>query len=1013
MEKNKRALALCGLFAAFCLGSCLTMTDELDLNKDISLDMQIGPGGLSIPLGSLSRIYLDSLIKIDGDESILDTLDNGLYGFKMEGEIDKVNVSIGDVTINIPKPDIDEITASFDQTDVDDVQIAEKTQNTTLKISSIDLSSINDQLPSPASSFSTEPIMVPVVPGIPISNPLTSEDFIELVVPDQSVNVEFNYTLPEDVSSVNRIIMGQENTNVGQTINLYVDLTSVFSITDNPDITLEALQITFPDNFYLSKSNALNSYLQNGSITVNGTVLSISNAKIINDALGSDHKLPISFVVDSADFKNYIVTEDNKLKIKYNKEIGYNLSLKLSGTSTASGTKSIYVDVEMNDKLQMRDFSVDTKVKTIDLTPEKISSSYELTGLDNLSRVNYIDFDPSQSTLYLSLSDFDIDPFSFDNSSAITLQFPSSFGFVKGTDDKVYVGENAVGQWKNGNYLDIWPGEAKGKTIELHVDKLTLNQDVDEQKKSITVSNDVNYSGSIKIASETNLGKSALDALTDKNISFKVWGSLVVDNANIETARIETDFEKTTSLSIAEKVDQALVEVNRIDLTKPAGASLQLKFKGVPITVTKMTMSNLTLEFPEFLLIRYVGNDNRVNLSGNKLVIDGDLKRFELDDDGDGFTLTGLQIEGMEFKNPLVLVNDSIKMTDSVSISGSVFIDKQSINSNDLKDIHVTPVVEFDEVVVKSVTGRVDPVIDGVEEDVDLDLGDDIDFLKNKDNRLGLSDPMITININSTVTLPIDLDLKLYRLDANGVPTDSIMPDDGIIRLAKCDTAAESRHTTMVIYKNERPVSQSDDTVFVRISHLSDIMSPLPDKIRFALKANVAYTGEPHYLDLTRELSVSGDYKVSVPLSFDSLYIEYSETIEDLGKNLEDIGDKIDAADVELLADVISTIPLGVRLSAVALDNKGNEIKEVQIESSVIGAGNDQGRKTPLKLGVKLQKGGLTKLDAISFTAALMSAEDVDIDIKKGQYIELDKVRLNLPQGLKVDLTDMNKDNKK
>lgn len=1005
MEKNKRALALCGLIAAFCLGSCLTMTDELDLNKDISLDMQIGPGGLSIPLGSLSRIYLDSLIKIDGDESILDTLDNGLYGFKMEGEIDKVNVSIGDVTINIPKPEIDEITASFDQTDVDDVQIAEKTQNTTLKISSVSLDNINNNLPSINKEFIMEvdeeqKIDVPIT-GIPIPE-------IPVIVPLQTKDVDFNYTLPDDVSKLNKVYFGQENTTTGQALALKVDLSSLYDVMDEPKIRVTSLVVTFPTEFTVSANSALDQYISSDYVTVNGNVFSIAMpSEVYLPVIGGDHKLSVLFNMDEADFSAY------SSPIDYHKSFSYQLELEVSGTTTKTGQFVPKVDVGINEQLTMRDFSVDTKVKTIDLTPEKISSSYELTGLDNLSRVNYIDFDPSQSTLYLSLSDFDIDPFSFDNSSAITLQFPSSFGFVKGTDDKVYVGENAVGQWKNGNYLDIWPGEAKGKTIELHVDKLTLNQDVDEQKKSITVSNDVNYSGSIKIASETNLGKSALDALTDKNISFKVWGSLVVDNANIETARIETDFEKTTSLSIAEKVDQALVEVNRIDLTKPAGASLQLKFKGVPITVTKMTMSNLTLEFPEFLLIRYVGNDNRVNLSGNKLVIDGDLKRFELDDDGDGFTLTGLQIEGMEFKNPLVLVNDSIKMTDSVSISGSVFIDKQSINSNDLKDIHVTPVVEFDEVVVKSVTGRVDPVIDGVEEDVDLDLGDDIDFLKNKDNRLGLSDPMITININSTVTLPIDLDLKLYRLDANGVPTDSIMPDDGIIRLAKCDTAAESRHTTMVIYKNERPVSQSDDTVFVRISHLSDIMSPLPDKIRFALKANVAYTGEPHYLDLTRELSVSGDYKVSVPLSFDSLYIEYSETIEDLGKNLEDIGDKIDAADVELLADVISTIPLGVRLSAVALDNKGNEIKEVQIESSVIGAGNDQGRKTPLKLGVKLQKGGLTKLDAISFTAALMSAEDVDIDIKKGQYIELDKVRLNLPQGLKVDLTDMNKDNKK
>lgn len=1004
MKKVNRSLTLCALVAAFCLGSCLTMTNELDLDKEISLDMQIGPGGLSIPLGSLSRIYLDSLIKIDGDESILDTLDNGLYGFTMDGEIEKVDVSIGDVTINIPKPNIDEITASFDQTDVDDVNITEKSQNTTLKIESVSLDDVNSNLPAINKEFKMElgEAQKIDVPAVGINIPA-----IPVVVPQQTKAVDFNYTLPDDVSRLNKVYFGEDNTTTGQVLELRVDLSSLYAVMDEPHIRISSLVVTFPEEFTVSANSALDQYVPSNYVNASGNVFSIEMPSgNYLPVIGGDHKLSVLFNMDEADFSAY------SSPIQYNNNFSYQLTLEVSGTTTKTGKFEPKVDVGINEQLKMRDFSVDTKVKTIDLKPEKISSSYELTGLDNLSRVNYIDFDPSKSTLYLSLSDFDIEPFSFDESSAITLQFPSSFGFVKGSDDKVYVGETAVGQWNNGNYLDIWPGKAKGKTIELHVEKLTLNQDVDEQKKSITVSNDVNYSGVIKIASETNLGKAALDALTDKNISFSVRGSLVVDNANVETARIETEFEKTTSVSIAEKVDQALVQVNRIDLTNPAGASLQLKFKGVPLTITKMTMSNLTLEFPDFLLIRYVGNDNRVNLNGNKLVIDGDLKRFELDDDGDGFTLSGLQIEGMEFKTPLVLVNDSIKMTDSVKISGSVFIDKQSINSNDLHDLHVTPTVEFDPVVVKSVTGKVDPVIDGIKEDVDIDLGDDIDFLKDDENRLGLSDPQITININSTVTVPIDLDLKLMRLNAQGEPTDSIMPDDGIIRLPKCDTTAESRHTTIVIYKHERPVSLSDDTLFVRISRLSEIMSPLPDKIRFALNAKVADTDEPHYIDLTRELSVSGDYKVSIPLSFDSLYIEYSDTIKDLGESLEDIGDKIDAADIELLADVISTIPLGVKLSAKALDNKGAEVKEVQIDSCVIGAGNDQGRPSSMKLSVKVQKGGLAKLDAIVFTAACQSVQDVDISLKKGQYIELDKVRLNLPEGLKVDLTDLNKDKK-
>ena len=112
MEKFNRSLALCGIAAAFCLGSCISVTDELDLDKKISLDVQVAPGGLSIPVGSLKEILIDSLIKVDGDNSELDILKDGLYGFSKEGNIDDVKVDIDQVSIKIPSPKINSITTS-------------------------------------------------------------------------------------------------------------------------------------------------------------------------------------------------------------------------------------------------------------------------------------------------------------------------------------------------------------------------------------------------------------------------------------------------------------------------------------------------------------------------------------------------------------------------------------------------------------------------------------------------------------------------------------------------------------------------------------------------------------------------------------------------------------------------------------------------------------------------------------------------------------------------------------
>ena len=175
----------------------------------------------------------------------------------------------------------------------------------------------------------------------------------------------------------------------------------------------------------------------------------------------------------------------------------------------------------------MRDFSVNTNGKELNIEEKVIPSSYEVTGLDNILRIDRIDFDESASFIRFSLSDFDIAPFEFTPNSAITVTFPSGFGFDQG-DGNVYAGNVAVGQWKDGNKLDIYPGLVKGKEVILRVSSLTLNKTVDQTKKSIEVNNDVEYSANIGVSATTGIDKSALDVLNDKDISFRVSGQLVL-----------------------------------------------------------------------------------------------------------------------------------------------------------------------------------------------------------------------------------------------------------------------------------------------------------------------------------------------------------------------------------------------------------------------------------------------------------------------------------------------------
>ena len=998
MKKSKRSLALCGIIAAFCLGSCLNFTDELDLNKEISLDMQIGPGGLFIPIGSLDTIYLDSLIKVDGDESLLDTLDGGLFGFTMKDSISKINVGIDPVKIDIEPPHIDPLETEFKNPQVNDVDIDTMVSYTTLDIPSIDLSKMN--LPSFKRDTVVGPYDVPAGHGMPIPP-------IGITINPQAMGCNFTYEFPEDVKKLNKLWFGEtKGLRNGQKLTLDVNLSGIYQALNNPDVKVSSLVISFPSNFVLAKDTDLDAYIPAECVSVTGNVFSISMTTQSLGALGANNHLPITFFVRYADFSD----PQYENEIDYHESIEYNLELTINGV-TGDNPTTFVVGVDLEASLKMADIEAETVSRVMDVDEEDISSSCVVANLEGISRVDVITFDSEQSILYLKVSDLNMDPFTLKNGdSKIDLRFPTKFTF----DDeycKNEAGQDA-GTWITASRLSLDATKAIGHTVALKVKELAVNQVVDQDTKSIELSTEVSYSGKVVVDGNDNVDLAAIDSLNGMNKKLEVafWGKFVVEDAEIETGEMKTVFQDSTEISINEHVDETLVMVKRIDLTEPAGAVMSLKFEGVPQTVTELTFSKFTVEFPNFIKLSYDGADTRINVRGNSLVINGVLDE-ELHST-DGFSVSGLTITGMEFDEPLWLQNGNLVLDNQkVRISGTVTVNNQKINTDELDVIKVTPEVTFSTIEVKSVYGKVNPKIDPVHEEVSLDLGDS-DFFQNENNTLSLSDPQLTINLTSTVTVPIDIDLKISSLDTKGnYIAQEIAPDGGTIHLAKCDTTAASRTTTLIIYKNERQVVSSGDTMYIRMSRLSELMSTIPDKIVFDLSAGVDQSVN-HYIDLTRELSVSGDYNVSIPLMFDNLYLEYSDTIKELGKDMEDVADKIEAVQIQLIGDVESTIPLGVRLTAKAYDKNWRELTDINIGSFSIKAGSDTITKAPMVLDVDVKRDGLEKLESIVFTAACESAED-GFSIRKGQWLLVKKLRLKFPKGLKVDLTDVAKDSDK
>lgn len=998
MEKIKRTLALCGITAAFCLGSCISTTDELDLNKDISLDMQIGPGGLTIPLGSLSRIYLDSLIEIDGDNSGLDTLDGGLFGFSMKDSIQEVSVTIDKVSIEISDTDVDPLSTTFEEAEIDNVEIPTENNPSVVKIDKIDLSDLN--LPSFNSS---KPSGDNTVNGSGSSEKIT----LPAISINDNMDCKFNYTFPNDLKKLNKIWFGEtKGSKQGQKLTLSVNLSGVYSVLNNPEITIKNLTLTFPEKFVVKKDAGLNEYIDANYVSANNNVFKItmptgSTIKKVN----ADKNLPVTFYLEQGDFSEY------DSQINFNKKITYEVELVVAGTPASTETKTFKVQVDMQEQLHMAEISAETKSKEVTLEKDTIISSCVVSGLDGAKQVNLITFKSDQSILNLAFSDLGIDPFKLKNDvSDIVLRFPDNYTF----DDTFCRNENGVdaGTW-SGSVLTLKAEKAIGHTVKLKVKTLAVNQPVDKESASIEIVTEVIYDGDVTVDEGTNINLEALDKLEDKTMNVKVWGEFVVDPDNTEVIsdEMKTEFDNTTKVSIDEKVDDQLKVVSRIELIEASAIDFALDFEGVPSGIQKLTFSRFTIEFPDFMRLVYNGTDTkRVKAVDNKLIINGDLTNNELHNTG--FMVTGLKVSNLIFnEQDGQIKNGRLKMDKDVKIYGTVTGSDQVVTAGH-SDITVYPTVRFAKMDVKSVYGKVDPKIDPVHESVNLSMGDGMDFFKDENNNLSVKDPRITLNLTSTVTVPIDIDLKLSSKDSKGnYIKKNVAPDNGKIHLGKCDSLQASRTTTLVLSKTDRPQPASGDTVFVLMSHLSDLMTTVPDVIEFDLKAS-ADQSVNHYVDLTRELAVSGEYKVTIPLAFDSLYIAYNDTIKDLGEDLEDIGDMIENANLKILADVESTIPLGVKLSAKSYDKKGQEVPNVEIATCDIKAGSVEGTKSLMELGLQVKNGGLSKVDNIILTLELQSGEE-EFSIRKGQWLDIKKIRIRFPEGIKIDLTNQKDDKDK
>ena len=148
--------------------------------------------------------------------------------------------------------------------------------------------------------------------------------------------------------------------------------------------------------------------------------------------------------------------------------------------------------------------------------------------------------------------------------------------------------------------------------------------------------------------------------------------------------------------------------------------------------------------------------------------------------------------------------------------------------------------------------------------------------------------------------------------------------------------------------------------------------------------------------------NASIDYRLTSPLSFgDKLDIMFEQEITGLGLQFD-----ADVRSAVITMDMVNSIPVDFELTAVCLDDNGNELSQttVELDKTVAAGTHQQPATTPLLLTIK-NTYGTFNVDALKL---MMRAKGNPAysgkSLNRNQGFEIKNIVLTLPDGIGVEI---------
>lgn len=510
-----------------------------------------------------------------------------------------------------------------------------------------------------------------------------------------------------------------------------------------------------------------------------------------------------------------------------------------------------------------------------------------------------------------------------------------------------------------------------------------------EDGSAVTTDNNGNYmlkqgggenSNEIEIPEVTIETAGGFTGVEIDGVSNNTGGSMDIPATNVAIEQnIALDINSDGVTSVLKKP----VYVN----TSCVNTSVVIKLKKTGTSNITAKLSDFEVVFPEFMTIETSATDWEVTEGRILTLKSGEGQSFS-DDVKIPINITKIDFEkaGAEyiFKDD-VKDNNVIKLNGDIALKGNISLNG-SMNSGASASIKID--IESNEITVEEVSAVVDPEIDITIDPIEV--AELPDFLNDEEAAIELTDPRLFFTVTNPSPIPVTFGATLVPMKTGAVMNS--VDIEGIEIPANCE------NYVICIHQNANVDADIVADSKVIVEDLHNLITKIPELIEVE-NVEVTVPETPVTVQANKNYKMSTAYEINTPLMFtEGTNIVYTETMDGWGSDLEDI----EFNEIEATMSVNNQLPLGVKLSAVAVDNAGNVLNNVVVN---IDMDIKAGATSDVKFTVTTTDGSMKGLDGLKLTVtATGSGETSGVCLNENQYIKITDLKLKLKGGITMEL---------